>query len=120
MASLAILTHMKPCLRLCLTLLISLALPLSGMAGVADSPCPMKMAGMAMVGDMDMGCCDDMGSTVEHGKPCKPGMECQTASVLHVTTVKSALRHSSPLTSIYPDEFLPPQAPSGVWRPPRS
>jgi len=45
---------MKRYLRFCLIFLISLALPLSGMAGVQTSiePCPMKTMGMAMMDGM--------------------------------------------------------------------
>ncbi|MCF5512067.1 hypothetical protein GIV66_30220 [Pseudomonas sp. PA-3-11C] len=43
---------MKRYVRFCLIFLISLALPLSGMAGVQAStePCPMKTMGIAMMG----------------------------------------------------------------------
>ncbi|AYC33072.1 hypothetical protein D3880_12165 [Pseudomonas cavernae] len=117
---------MKRCLRFCLIFLISLALPLSGMAGLAAAtePCPMEAAGVAMMtpetsGDVGQDCCQDMGSPSDHGKPCKPGQECKTASLLQVSIVKPPVTLSSPVVLSFSSDFLPAQAPSGVWRPPR-
>ena len=112
---------MKRSLRLFLIALISLALPLSGMAGLAAAavPCPMQAAGMPMTGDMDPDCCQDMGGPAEHGKPCKSGQECKTASLLQVSIVKPAATFSSPLALSLSSGFLPDRSPSGVWRPPR-
>jgi hypothetical protein len=112
---------MKRYLRCCLIFLLSLALPLSGMAGIQapTEPCPMKTAGMAMMGDMGQDCCHDMKSPSDHGKPCKPGQECKSGSLLQVSIVKPATRFSSPLVLSLFSDFLPIQTPSGVWRPPR-
>lgn len=112
---------MKRYLRCCLIFLISLALPLSGMAGnqAPTEPCPMKTPGMAMMGDMGKDCCHDMNSPSDHGKPCKPGQECKSGSLLQVSFVKPATRLSSPLVLSLFSDFLPTQSPSGVWRPPR-
>lgn len=111
---------MKGYLRLCLILLISLALPLSGMAGVAApvEPCPMQTAGMAMMADMNQDCCHEMGKTADHGKPCKPGQECKSGSLLQVAVVKQPNRLSSPLAAPFINDCLPAKTPSGVWRPP--
>jgi hypothetical protein len=113
---------MKRYLRCCLIFLISLALPLSGMAGVQapTEPCPMKTMGMAMMGDMGQDCCHDMKSPSDHGKPCKPGQECKSGSLFQVSFVKPVTRLSSPLVLSLFSDFLPTQAPSGVWRPPRA
>ncbi|KAA0979543.1 hypothetical protein [Pseudomonas sp. ANT_J28] len=112
---------MKRYLRCCLIFLISLALPLSGMAGVQapTEPCPMKTMGMAMMDGMGQDCCHDMKSPTEHGKPCKPGQECKSGSLLQVSIVKHSTRFSSPLVLSLFSDFLPVHAPSGVWRPPR-
>ncbi|AZC37037.1 hypothetical protein [Pseudomonas chlororaphis] len=113
---------MKGYLRFCLVLLISLALPLSGMAGVQapTEPCPMKSMGMAMMDDMGMDCCNDMKSPVEHGKPCKPGQECKTGGMLQVSILKPAVTPTHPVVLSFSSDFLPAQKPSGVWRPPRA
>ncbi|MGY4816792.1 hypothetical protein ACVNP3_12735 [Pseudomonas chlororaphis subsp. piscium] len=113
---------MKGYLRFCLVLLISLALPLSGMAGVQapTEPCPMKTMGMAMMDDMGMDCCNDMKSPVEHGKPCKPGQECKTGGMLQVSILKPAVTPTHPVVLSFSSDFLPAQKPSGVWRPPRA
>ncbi|AVX91892.1 MULTISPECIES: hypothetical protein [Pseudomonas] len=113
---------MKRYLRCCLIFLISLALPLSGMAGIQSpiEPCPMKTTGMTMMADMNQDCCVEMSSSSDHGKPCKPGQECRSASLLQVSFGKPATRLSSPqMLTIFSDS-LPTQTPSGVWRPPRA
>jgi hypothetical protein len=113
---------MKRYLRCCLIFLISLALPLSGMAGIQapTEPCPMKTMGMAMMGDMGQDCCHDMKSPSDQGKPCKPGQECRSASLLQVSFGKPATRLSSPQMLTIFSDFLPAYTPSGVWRPPRA
>ncbi|MDH4583092.1 hypothetical protein E8F20_14635 [Pseudomonas sp. BN415] len=114
---------MKRYLRLCLVFLISFALPLSGMAGVQSpsDPCPMKTAAQAKMMGTGPDCCHDMGSGItDHGKPCKPGLECKTASILQVRCVKPAADLSSPVATSTLSEFLPERTPSGVWRPPRA
>lgn len=111
---------MKHYLRLCLLLLICLALPLGGMAGVrapAD-PCPMQAAGMAGMMDMEPDCCEDVGSSAEHGNPCKPGQECKTVSLLQVVQVKPPIPYSDPMVQVFSSDFLSEPTPSGVWRPP--
>ncbi len=113
---------MKRYLRFCLIFVISLALPLSGMAGVQapTEPCPMKTMGMAMMDDMGMDCCNDMKSPTEHGKPCKPGQECKTGGMLQVLIGKPPVTLSNPVVLSFFSDFLPIQTPSGVWRPPRA
>ncbi|WP_294167168.1 hypothetical protein [Pseudomonas sp.] len=108
-------------LRFCLIFMISLALPLSGMAGVQapTEPCPMKTMGMAMMDDMGMDCCNDMKSPSEHGKPCKPGQECKTGGMLQVSILKPPITVFSPVVLSFSSDSLPVQTPSGVWRPPR-
>ena len=110
---------MKRYLRLFLIFLISLALPLSGMAGIQSptEPCPTNTTGMTMMDDMNQDCCGDMSSSADHGKP---GQECRSASLLQVLLGKPATRLSSPqILTIFSDS-LSTQAPSGVWRPPRA
>ncbi|MHC8299443.1 hypothetical protein [Pseudomonas sp. ZS1P83] len=113
---------MKRYLRFCLIFMISLALPLSGMAGVQapTEPCPMKTMGMAMMDDMGQDCCQDMKNPTEHGKPCKPGQECKTSGMLQVSIIKPSVTLSSPVVLSFSSDFLPARAPSGVWRPPRA
>lgn len=112
---------MKRYLRLCMLLLISLTLPMSGMAGVQapTEPCPMKTMGMAMMDDMKMDCCNDMKSPSEHGKPCKPGQECKTGGMLEVSVFKPPVTLFDPVVLSFASDSLPVHTPSGVWRPPR-
>ncbi|AWM92320.1 MULTISPECIES: hypothetical protein [unclassified Pseudomonas] len=112
---------MKRYLRFCIIFMISLALPLSGMAGVQapTEPCPMKTMGMAMMDDMGMDCCNDMKSPSEHGKPCKPGQECKTGGMLQVSILKPPVTVFSPVVLSFFSDSLPVKTSSGVWRPPR-
>ncbi|MGE8066439.1 hypothetical protein [Pseudomonas sp. NPDC089569] len=112
---------MKRLLRFFLIFVISLSLPLSGMAGVQapTEPCPMKAMGMAMMDDMGMDCCNDMKSPAEHGKPCKPGQECKTGGMLQVSVFKPPLTLFSPMVLSLSTDFLPVPTLAGVWRPPR-
>lgn len=112
---------MKRYLRLCLICMISLVLPLSGMAGVEvpAEPCPMKTMDMAMMDDMGMDCCTDMKSPTEHGKPCKSGQECKSGSMLQVSTLKPPVALFIPVVLAFSSDSSPVSTPSGVWRPPR-
>jgi len=84
---------MKRYLRLCLIFVLSLALPLSGMAGVQApaEPCPMQALGMKVMQEMGMDCCADSKAPSEHGKSCKPGQECKAGTMLQVSVIKPAL-----------------------------
>ncbi|RQO56150.1 hypothetical protein [Pseudomonas sp. KBW05] len=111
---------MSRLLRLILVLLLSLTLPLTGMAGVPSSsePCPMKMTDMQMNSDMSPDCCQD---GVDHGKACKPGQECKTGGLLQLSmpVLKAPLNLAHPLAVHGVSDFIPDRTPSGVWRPPR-
>lgn len=102
-------------------MLLSLTLPLTGMAGVASStePCPMKMSDMQMMNDMSPDFCQD---GADHGKACKPGQECKTGGVLQLSlpTLKPAQALTYPLALSHSSDFIPDRTPSGVWRPPRA
>lgn len=114
---------MKRHLRLCLVFLLSLTLPFTGMAGVQPpaEPCPMQASDMAAMADMLVvppDCCQDMDTPAEHGKPCKPGQECKTASLLQVAVIKPPVPLSAPIAAPYTCDLLPERPPSGLWRPP--
>ncbi|NQD96957.1 hypothetical protein HP532_30305 [Pseudomonas sp. CrR25] len=104
-------------LRLFLALLLILALPLNGMAGVDASatPCPMQ----AMGADLDTApdCCADLNDA---GQPCKSGQECKTASLLQVALLKAPVNSLSRLKPASHRPLLPSQTLTGVWRPPRA
>lgn len=112
---------MKRNLRLCLIFLIGLTLPFVGMAGVQAQvePCPMQVSDMATI-DMTPDCCEDMFSPTEHGKLCKTGQECKTASLLQVTAIKPPVPLSAPVATPDHHDLLPERSPSGPWRPPRA
>lgn len=108
-------------LRLLIVLLLSLTLPLTGMAGIEapTEPCPMQSMGMGQMAGMDQDCCQYMGKMTQHGKKdCKSGQECKTGGLLQVSVLKASLppaiaQHPAP----YTDAVLG-QAPSDPWRPP--
>ncbi|MDF0729548.1 hypothetical protein P0Y43_02255 [Pseudomonas entomophila] len=110
-------------IRLFIILLLALALPLSGMAGVeaTTEPCPMQALGMAMMSGMDHDCCQDQTQAPDqHQKSCKPGQACKTSSTLQVTLATPDLTFTHPRpTTPYADSLIPP-TPSDRWRPPRA
>jgi len=112
---------MRRLLRVILVMLLSLTLPLTGMAGVPSStePCPMKMSDMRLMSDMSPDCCQ---SGVDHGKACKPGQECKTGGLVQLSmpVLKAPLTLAHPLAANLASDFIPDRTPSGVWRPPRT
>jgi len=110
-------------LRFFLVLLLSLSLPLTGMAGVPSSsePCPMQMSDMQMMSDMSPDCCQDGATQADHGKNCKPGQECKTGGMLQLSmpVLKAPLTTATALVANLSTDFIPDRTPSGVWRPPR-
>ncbi|MCG8911058.1 hypothetical protein [Pseudomonas sp. DP-17] len=109
---------MQRYLRLCLLLLFSFALPFNGMAGEQSpsEPCPMKSASMSKVMDMGVDCCH---GNSDHGKLCKPGLECKTVSILQVRFLKPVLDLAFPVATTSLSDFLPERIPSSIWHPPR-
>lgn len=111
-------------LRFLLVLLLSLALPLTGMAGVPSStePCPMQMSDMQMMSDMAPDCCQDGATPADHSKSCKPGQECKTGGMLQLSmpVLKAPATVSHALLVGVSSDFIPDRTPSGVWRPPRT
>ncbi|MBA6115301.1 hypothetical protein JET76_01030 [Pseudomonas putida] len=113
-------------LRLFTVLLLAIALPLSGMAGVDSpiEPCPMQAQGMAMMAGMQHDCCQDedsgKSSSHHHTKACKPGQECKTASTLQVSPGNPVLAFVTPRPSDTYAHSLLSRAPPDRWRPPRT
>lgn len=126
-------------LRLFLLLLLSFALPLNGMAGVAAvaEPCPMETQSFAMdrmqtmddmqamgdmqaMDDMQGSCCEDRQKQPGAGKTCKSGQQCKTGYTLQVSVIKSSVVPSSHSVPSFSHDFVPAPTPFGVWRPPRA
>ncbi|WP_273825641.1 MULTISPECIES: hypothetical protein [Pseudomonas] len=112
-------------LRRLTLLMLVLALPFNGMAGIDSSvePCPMQAAGMNRMAGMQHDCCQDQdqGQSSHHGsKACKVGQECSTASVLQVNLAEPAMPFAAPgLADSYARNLLTRAAPD-LWRPPRA
>ncbi|ANC84216.1 hypothetical protein LG197_04740 [Pseudomonas asiatica] len=112
-------------LRLLTMLMLVVALPLHGMAGIDSpiEPCPMQSQGMDMMAGMDHDCCQDQdnGKPNQHSsKACKVGQECRTASTLQVSMVEPALTFSTPRPVDTYGQSLLTRAPPDHWRPPRA
>lgn len=108
-------------LRLFIILLLSLALPLTGMAGFEApvEPCPMQEQGMSQMAGMDQDCCQDAGKMTPHGKKaCKTGQECKTSSLLQVSLLSAPHHPVAPQTPSRYNHLLLSQAPADLWRPP--
>lgn len=120
--------------RLLVVLLLSLAVPAFGFAGVAtvETPCPMEQASTAPVGpnaapdtswshaQQSHGCCDDGDGQVPSESGCKSGQECHGA---HVVVLATAIALPGPV----PDRLAAAERPAAhvphvwasFWRPPR-
>ncbi|POA77486.1 hypothetical protein C1890_15555 [Pseudomonas sp. DP16D-R1] len=113
---------MKTLARLGICLLLCIALPFNGIAGLAAATelCPMKAAGAPSIGDKAHNCCQDEGNHSDHGNPCKPGQECKTGCMLQVLIIRSPSTLPTRIDAQPFNDFLPASAPFGVWRPPRT
>lgn len=117
-------------LRLFLLMLLCLAIPLQGVAGVhmLSAPCPMEQSGgtaQATMADMDQqamadhDCCNDAETAAKTGKMCKTGQDCPV-SALYPASFVSSLPLSVAPTMQYPSLVLSVRTfeASSVWRPP--
>ncbi|WP_170211827.1 hypothetical protein [Rhodoferax bucti] len=117
--------------RFLLLMLLSLAIPLAGYAGlgVPKMPCPMEMAAMAeqqLSGEMKeasatpMGeCCNDMETLLKTGKTCKVGQDCKIGSLglsVHLPSIPEVFSKDTFLARLN-DRAIEPQ-PIPIWRPP--
>lgn len=112
-------------MRTLLALVLSLSIPLQGIAGVlapAQAACPMEqtmqMAGTA-ADNAGHGCCNDADTFAKTGKLCKTAQQCLSVGVFMVAAPQMATlptpgsRHIS--TSGF---FVRTLDLSSVWRPP--
>ena len=114
------LRRMKRYLSLFLLLLLSVMLPLNGMADrvTPAESCPMASHGSAMDGMQDSGCGDQQQRSGE--KTCKIGQECKIGYALQVSAGKASFGPSRQAVPAFTDNFIPSLTPFGVWRPPRT
>jgi hypothetical protein len=120
---------MKPLLRLCLLLVLALALPINGMASrlmSAHSPHqPVDSThAMASLVETDHGAlaldeCDGGQTTASDAQTCKPGLDCKSGGLLQVGAGKA----TAPLfgqpgpSSLSSTSLLGQSEP--LWHPPR-
>lgn len=112
-------------MRALLVLVLSLSIPLQGVAGMlapTKSACPMEhamQAGDMAADDTGASCCNDAATFAKTGKPCKTGQQCPTVGIFMAATPQVATPPASgsrhiPAAGFFVRTFDP----SGVWRPP--
>jgi hypothetical protein len=120
---------MKLCIRLCLLLVLSIALPITGVAQMLMTAGSYSMdhanhqvtagdmASMSLA-DTEHGCCAEH----EQGDPtvCKTGQECKTSSLLKVISMKAPSVVLGQHVSAPYIDLIPSLAPDAVWHPPRA
>lgn len=117
-------------LRLFLLMLLCVAVPLQGIAGVhmLSAPCPMEQSvGMAQmqIADMDQqamadhDCCNDAETAAKTGKMCKTGQDCPVSALYPASSISSLPLSVAPTTQ-YLSLVLSVRTfdASSVWRPP--
>ncbi len=113
---------MKAYLHLLLVLLLSLALPLNGMAAsqLSATPCQMQKDAQASEhpGHMELAP-DEDGHAHQSNPLCDGGHQCKTGSPLVTMLARAALNAAPPLLGGAYLEFLPAHSGADVWRPPR-
>lgn len=118
-------------IRLALLLLLSLALPINGMAQMVlptSQGWAMQHdhAEMSMAMHADKAAITDDAECLEHdasGKSsavCKSGQECKTSSLLQVSLGRAPLLPLGQQVSVHPSDIAPALIPDAVWHPPRA
>lgn len=126
---------MNTAFRFVLLLVLSLAIPVYGLAGLAapQDQCPMESGSTSFVGIDGVAddhhanagssdgadCCSDPGAFDETGQSCKPGQECPTVHAVHVPVLLAWVTRLVGIEGTSPVNLLPPSgSPSSIWRPP--
>lgn len=112
-------------MRALLVLILSLSIPLQGVAGVFASPenvCPMEQT--MQMDDMAAdsaghGCCNDADTFAKTGKPCKTGQQCVSVGIFMAAAPQMATLPVSSSQGISTGGFFVRTLDlSSVWRPP--
>lgn len=108
-------------LRLILVLVLSMAIPVEGVAAVPSCVCPMQMQDEAPAAATDMAdCCKHTDSNSSSDSSCQPGQSCGINGVvlgLPTSLHFSALTHSVFLTDYRSPVFIEQTA--SIWHPPQ-
>lgn len=111
-------------LRLILFLLLSLAIPVQGLAQFAlqQKACPMELAAMDMPADMSLmhDCCNDPETAAKTGQPCKTLQSCSSPGQLLFFADIAVLQQERVASVRFPQlaEALFSSDPAATWRPP--
>ncbi|MCQ4325611.1 hypothetical protein CXK94_17345 [Stutzerimonas stutzeri] len=115
---------MKTRLLLCFLLLISLVLPVKGMAGaeLAAQPCSLPMSDLDQAAlHMDHAEHGQHDTQDHDGNPlCKSGHQCKVGCLLLVDIPQADAGVASPSLTTFHSEFIPARNCADVWRPPRA
>lgn len=114
--------------KLCLLMLLCLAVPLQGIAGVhmMSAPCPIEQLDQtAQMADMDTqamsdhDCCNDVKTIAKTGKMCKTGQDCPVSALYPASFAVLSVVATAPAT-LYPSFVLSVRSfdAFSVWRPP--
>ena len=112
---------MNTLMRLLLVVLISLALPLNGMAAaeLSAEPCQMQ-TDLEMDGHAGHLATADDEPHAHQGNPlCDSGHQCKTGSLLPALVARAVFSGTPQLPGAAYPEFLPAGSGADVWRPPR-
>lgn len=112
-------------MRTLLVLVLSLSIPLQGIAGIlapVQVACPMEqnmqMADM-VVDSAGHGCCNDADTFAKTGKPCKTGQQCVSVGIFMAAAPQLATLPVSNSQGISISSFFVRTLDlSSVWRPP--
>lgn len=113
-------------LRLVIFIVLSLALPSLGLAGVVTaSPCPMQPAGSSAMQMAQMDCAGSGDASQDaklkqHGS-CKMDTACSACAVYPPAITQSSVKplHASQLVPAHSNTPVFSHDPDGLWRPPQ-
>lgn len=112
-------------MRALVVLILSLSIPLQGVAGMlapAQAPCPMEQTmqmGDMAADDAAHGCCNDAATFAKTGKPCKTAQQCLSVGVFMAVAPQVASLPAPGSQRIPATSFSARTLDlSSVWRPP--
>ena len=107
-------------LRLILTLVLCMAIPLNALAALPGCACPAESGHQVAAANADMhDCCEEMDGKSTSAKPCKPGQSC--GSIVLSFALPAQFHFSTFALSVSPLQPLAAQfswQAGSIWRPP--
>lgn len=107
-------------LRLILTLVLCMAIPLNALAALPGCSCPAGSLHQASAANADKhDCCEEMDGKSTSTKPCKPGQSC--GGILLFFVLPAQFHFSTPALRVSPPQPLATQFSwqvGSIWHPP--